>query len=80
MYQFNYQIIQQQKSSYADIASQHQLAKSISKEISIFNNMSKCFIIFGIKDETTINKLLSDLKIDMNNANISNIVLNNGVL
>ena len=42
--------------------------------------MSKCFIIFGIKDETTINKLLSDLKIDMNNANISNIVLNNGVL
>ena len=42
--------------------------------------MSKCFIIIGIKDETTINKLLSDLKIDMNNANISNIVLNNGVL
>ena len=36
--------------------------------------------IFGIKDETTINKLLSDLKIDMNNANISNIVLNNRVL
>ena len=42
--------------------------------------MSKCLIIFGIKDETTINKLLSDLKIDMNNANISNIILNNGVL
>ena len=43
----------------------------------ITNNMSKCLIIFGIKDETTINNLLSDLKIDMNNANISNIVLNN---
>ena len=59
---------------------QHQLAKSISKEMYNSNNMSKCLIIFGIKDETTINKLLSDLKIHMNNSNISYIVLNNGVL
>ena len=37
------------QSSYADIASQHQLAKSISKEISISNNMSKYLIIFELK-------------------------------
>ena len=66
------------KQTYADITSQNNLARSISKEITISNYINKCVIVFGIVDMSVLDSLMHDLNINTKSVNISKITTKKG--
>ena len=68
------------KPIYTDITSQNNIARSISKEIRIKNNINKCVIVFGIVDISVLYSLINDFNMNVNGVNISKITTKNGCL
>ena len=66
--------------TYVDITSRNNLARSISKEITISNNINKCVIVFGIVDMSVLDSLIDDLNSNANSVVISKITIKKGCL